>query len=272
MSQPPIPDDIAPSTANGQPLVTLKDVGVQFPRQAQPVLAGINFKLQAGEFVGVVGPSGCGKSTLLRILAGLLTPSSGTREEGTPLAGKPTAERIGMVFQEPRLLPWRTVLGNMQLPFILTRQPIDRARIEELLRWTGLQPDDLGKFPRMLSGGMKMRIAVARALVLRPALLLLDEPFAAVDDLLREKLNEELRQLQRKQGFAAVLVTHHLGEAAYLSERVLVMSSRPGQIEQTIPCPWEASAEGLRESPVFGQFCAQLRQILRQSEAGSTRS
>ncbi|MFN3161230.1 MAG: ABC transporter ATP-binding protein, partial [Rubinisphaera brasiliensis] len=90
--------------------------------------------------------------------------------------------------------------------------------------------------------------------------------------LLREKLNEELRQLQRTQGFAAVLVTHHLGEAAYLSERVLVMSSRPGQIEQTIPCPWEASTEGLRESPVFGQFCAQLRQILRQSEAGSTRS
>jgi len=267
MSQPPKSEPVADQPAT--PLVKLDEVSVQFPRQTQPTLAGIHFELQADEFVGIVGPSGCGKSTLLRVLAGLLPPSSGTRRESEQLASRPTAERMGMVFQEPRLLPWRTVLENMQLPFKLTRQPVDQARIEELLRWTGLQPEDFCKFPRMLSGGMKMRIAVARALVLRPALLLLDEPFAAVDDLLREKLNEELLELQRAQGFAAVLVTHHLAEACFLSQRVLVMSASPGRIERDLICPWKTASDRSRESPAFVQFCSDLRQILRRSPTNS---
>lgn len=243
------------------PLLQLDGVSVCFPGQSTPTLSDIDLRLWQGEFLSIVGPSGCGKSTLLRVMAGLLPMSAGTR---TVPAELERAGGIAMVFQESRLLAWRSVWKNMTLPYELTGRSVDEARIEDLLRRTGLSPADFGKYPRMLSGGMKMRVAVARALVLEPRLILLDEPFAAVDDLLRERLNEELLSLQAEFGFAAVLVTHHLGEAAWLSQRLLRMSAGPGRLAAEYRPPWRtARPANLRDSAEFVQFTSTLRQALR---------
>ncbi len=251
--------------AEGRPLLDLQDIGLQFPGAAAPTLDDIQLTIHRGETVGIVGPSGCGKSTLLRIIAGLLVPTSGTRSLREPELAK--TGQIGMVFQDARLLPWRTVLKNMELPFELARQPVDQERIRKLLATTGLHPEDYGKFPRMLSGGMKMRVAVARALVLNPRLILLDEPFAAVDDLLREQLNNELLRWQQQFGFATVLVTHHLGEATFLGNRVLVMSKQPGGIIEQIDLPWSTRDESLRESTEFAKTIGQIKKHLTGSLA-----
>lgn len=245
-------------------LLELAGVSVRFPGAERATLESIDLTIAAGELVSIVGPSGCGKSTLLRVLAGLLPITTGTRDLGADAASLAAPGQIAMVFQEPRLLPWRTVWENMRLPFELVGQAADEAKMRELLELTGLQPSDFQKFPRMLSGGMRMRVAVARALALSPQLLLLDEPFAAVDDLLREQLNEELLRLQQRFGFAVVLVTHHLGEAVYLSQRLLVMSAQPGQIvaQETFPWPVPRPAQ-LREHPDYAIRCGEIRRMLR---------
>ena len=236
----------------------LENAEFQFPNQKSATLTGINLEVKSGEILAIVGPSGCGKSTLLRLLANLLPLTSGSRNVVAD------SSELAMVFQEARLLPWRTVLENMQLPFELAGKAVDQKRISELLELTGIQTDDYQKYPRMLSGGMKMRVSVARALTLKPKLLLLDEPFAAVDDLLREQLNEELLKLQRQLGFSAVLVTHHIGEAVFLSRRLLVMSSLPGKIihEFSIDWPQQRNAE-LRASSEFAKLCGDVKKQLR---------
>ncbi|MCA8983357.1 MAG: ABC transporter ATP-binding protein [Planctomycetaceae bacterium] len=242
-------------------LLRLSDITLRFPGQEQPTLSQVDLRLGQGEFLAIVGPSGCGKSTLLRVLAGLLPATSGQRQVELPELDD--SGMIAMVFQESRLLPWRSVWDNMRIPFELTGRVPDFSRIEELLTRTGLSREDFGKYPRMLSGGMKMRVAVARALVLNPLLVLLDEPFAAVDDLLREKLNEELLNLQSLYGFAAVLVTHHLGEAAWLSQRLLTMSRLPGRVEREFTSPW-AGERGtcVRDSVEFTRFVKTVREAL----------
>ncbi len=256
----------SPGSQQDVAVLRLIEAVVRFPGQTSPTLQGLNLDIRQGEILAIVGPSGCGKSTLLRILANLLPLTGGTRivsENASVSHSK--QEDLAMVFQDARLLPWRTVSGNMQLPFELTGKPVNQQRISELLELTGLQKSDFSKYPRMLSGGMKMRVALARALVLNPKLLLLDEPFAAVDDLLREQLNSDLLKLQKQFNFSTVLVTHHIGEAVFLSNRLLIMSAEPGQIIEEISVPWkEKRTTELRISPEFTKLCGKVKKRLQK--------
>lgn len=198
------------------------------------VLGEANFSVYPQEFVGIIGPSGCGKSTLLRILGGLLQPSSGrVIFEGVPLTSP--QRKIGFVFQRPNLMPWRTALHNISLPLEMEGVPRHEAedQARKLLDLVGLQ--DFGSaLPRELSGGMSQRVALARALVHNPDLLLLDEPFAALDALTREKMNWELIRLWQLRLKTVVMVTHNIQEVILLSDRVLAMSPRPGRIEREV--------------------------------------
>lgn len=256
----------SPGSQQSPAVVRLSKAAVRFPGQNLPTLQGLNLEVNPGEILAIVGPSGCGKSTLLRVLANLLPLTSGKRIVPDEVISETSSqENLAMVFQDARLLPWRTVLGNMQLPFELTGKTVDQKRIIELLELTGLQKNDFHKYPRMLSGGMKMRVAIARSLVLNPKLLLLDEPFAAVDDLLREQLNFDLLKLQKQFGFSAVLVTHHIGEAVFLSSRLLMMSAEPGKITEEISIPWkENRTADLRTSPEFAKLCGEVKKRLRE--------
>jgi len=211
-------------------LVDAHELGHVFP-QGTRSLEAVSLKVQAGEFVSLVGPSGCGKSTLLRLVAGLLAPTEGRLvvERG---------QGVGFVFQSPTLLPWRTVEDNVLLPTELAgiSKSIRRERAGELLSMVGLA-DVATRFPAQLSGGMKMRVSIARALSTRPKLLLMDEPFAALDDMTRSRLQEELLSLREREGFSTVFVTHNIAESVFLSDRVLCFSSRPGRIVGEIAVP-----------------------------------
>jgi NitT/TauT family transport system ATP-binding protein len=235
-----------------------------------PVLSDVSFTIQPGEFVSLLGPSGCGKSTLLRLLAGLLAPSRGTLQLGgsSPVAARQSGARVAFVFQDPTLLPWRTVNGNVRLPFELQGR-LDRAadaRVAAALDLVGLTPVDATKRPRQLSGGMRMRASLARALVTDPALLLLDEPFAALDDVLRQQLNEELVRLWSRSGWTAVFVTHNVAEAVFLSQRVLVMSARPGAIRSEVVVPFGyPRTPQLRGTAEFAALTAELSLRLREA-------
>ncbi|MBL8814212.1 MAG: ABC transporter ATP-binding protein [Planctomycetaceae bacterium] len=214
------------------PAFVLRDVTVQFGQQP-PVLKDLSFQVESGQFLALVGPSGCGKSTLLRLFADLLGPVAGTVSRRSDVG----AGQIGFVFQQPNLLPWRTGLQNLQLPSELGRSAKEVRSEEELLdlmRQVGLKDSDKDKRPAEMSGGMQMRLSLARALVNEPRILLLDEPFAAVDDLLRMKLQEDVRRIHDERKLTTILVTHNLHEAAYLSDRVLVLSSAPALIRQDL--------------------------------------
>ncbi len=235
-----------------------------------PTLTGIDFQVPAGQFVSLLGPSGCGKSTLLRLIAGLLTPTAGElRIAGTP----PTESRaaghpVAFVFQDPTLLPWRTVVENIRLPLELQgRTGNDHAaKIDDVLRLIGLTPADGQKRPRKLSGGMRMRVSLARALVTEPRILLLDEPFAALDDVLRQQLNEELTRIWQRQQWTGLFVTHNVAEAVFLSQRVLVMSARPGRIVADVPIPFAyPRTNELRGEPEFGRLTVELSRHLREA-------
>ncbi|MFO0978679.1 MAG: ABC transporter ATP-binding protein [Planctomycetaceae bacterium] len=220
------------SAANAEPAFVLRGVTVQFGQQS-PVLKDLSFQVESGQFLALVGPSGCGKSTLLRLFADLQRPVAGTVERRTDL----DAGQIGFVFQQPNLLPWRTALQNLQLPSELGRTARDQRseqELSDLMQQVGLKEVDKDKRPAELSGGMQMRLSLARALVNQPRVLLLDEPFAAVDDLLRMKLQEDVRRIHDERKLTTVLVTHNLHEAAYLSDRVLVLSSAPALIRQDL--------------------------------------
>ncbi|MEO1995027.1 MAG: ABC transporter ATP-binding protein [Planctomycetaceae bacterium] len=250
------------------PLIEARSVSMAYATCA-PILTDLDFQIRAGEFVSLVGPSGCGKSTLLRLIAGLLVPSSGRLTVGGAAASDQAANgpQTGFVFQDPTLLPWRDVLANIRLPLELRRQwhPGRQDDIHELLELIGLTPDDARKRPRMLSGGMRMRVSLARALVTQPDLLLLDEPFAALDDLLRQSLNVDLQRIWRARGCCAVFVTHNVAEAVFLSQRILVMDSNPGTITAEIAIPFRyPRAPEIRASPEFAALNGQVSQALRR--------
>lgn len=220
-----------------------------------PVLDGVSLQVAAGEFVALLGPSGCGKSSLLRLVAGLEDPTSGTVHSPARRPGPDPA--TACVFQEPTLMPWATVEHNVWLPLRLRDLPLAEARprIAAVLAQVGLA-DFAQARPAQLSGGMKMRASIARALVTEPQLLLMDEPFAALDELTRQRLNDELLQWCARSRIAVLFVTHSVAEAVFLSGRVLVMSSRPGRIVAEIsvdePTP---RAHDFRHSPPFAAAC-----------------
>lgn len=225
----------------------------------------VNLSVRRGELISLVGPSGCGKSTLLRMIAGLMSPTGGELRVNV---GSASDSRTAFVFQDSNLLPWRSVFDNIRLPLELRGEPFDKQRVavEESLKLIGLKPDDAIKRPRMLSGGMRMRVSLARALVTRPELLLLDEPFAALDDLLRQQLNEELLRIWSEQRWTGIFVTHNVAEAVFLSQRVLVMSKSPGTFVADIAVPFEHPRDpDLRSTPEFAKLTGEVSHRLREA-------
>ncbi|MBV8912924.1 MAG: ABC transporter ATP-binding protein [Acetobacteraceae bacterium] len=226
-----------------------------------PSLQPIDLQIARGEVVAVVGPSGCGKSTLLKLVAGLLPPTEGAIRVSGHAVTKPHRD-VGIVFQSPLLLPWRSVLRNVMLPVEVKRLPraphLERARA--LLHLTGLE-GFAGKYPWQLSGGMQQRAAICRALVHDPDILLMDEPFGALDALTRETMNLELQRIQMETGKTVLLITHSIPEAVFLSDRVVVMTPRPGTIaaEYDISLP-RPRALGVMGGSEFGELTRRIRQ------------
>jgi NitT/TauT family transport system ATP-binding protein len=244
----------------------LTDVSVSYGA-GRPILQHLNLTIAEGEFVTLAGPSGCGKSTLLKVLAGLLQPNSGQIRYAGQQTSDPQVD-AGFVFQQPALLPWRTAISNLRLPLELGRNrsaPPGDPELLRLMRQVGLRDEDAGKRPGELSGGMQMRLSLARALVRSPRVLLLDEPFAAVDDLLRMKLQEDLRSVHEQRGLTTILVTHNLQEAAWLSDRVLIIQPAPRGITDSIRVP--RSTEGIerRASAEFHSTLNALNAALLKS-------
>lgn len=225
------------------------------------VLRHVSLRVAEGEFVALIGPSGCGKSTLLRLAAGLLKPTVGHIERRT--------EEVGFIFQDPTLLPYRTVLRNVELFGELAGVgKAERRRMaKEALARVGLDGFE-HKYPKALSGGMKMRASLARSLILRPGLFLFDEPFAAVDEITRQRLNDDLAELFARDRFAAMFVTHSVAEACYLSSRVIVMSKRPARILAAVDIPFTfPRTEELRFTPEFTDCAREVSARLHESGA-----
>jgi NitT/TauT family transport system ATP-binding protein len=246
--------------------ISLRGVGKVFSgRREVTALDGITFDVHSGEFVVLVGPSGCGKSTLLDLLAGLVQPSSGEiLVDGAPVTG-PGLDR-GIVFQQYALLPWRTAQANVEFGLeakgVARRERPDRAR--HFLDLVGLSGFG-DRYPHELSGGMKQRVAIARSLAFDPDVLLMDEPFAALDAQTREGLQDELLRIWEQTGKTVVFITHGIEEAVYLGQRVAVMTSRPGRIKQVIDIPLgsRSAAEDLRSDPAFARYRHEIWSLLR---------
>jgi NitT/TauT family transport system ATP-binding protein len=251
--------------AANYPLVRLERVGRTY-RNGTTALSGLDLTVGAGEFLTLLGPSGCGKSTILRLIAGLDKPTSGTLTWPRLL---PRGE-IGFVFQESTLMPWANVFDNVRLPLRLLRsdaRPTQRRSIEEALARVGLEGFEKS-YPRELSGGMRMRVSIARALILRPTLLLMDEPFAALDEITRFRLNDDLVRLKTELGMTIVFVTHSVFESVFLSTRIVVMTARPGRIIEEISIDAGMPRdEGWRMSPVYLETCGRASKALVQTEA-----
>jgi NitT/TauT family transport system ATP-binding protein len=232
-------------------------------------LKDMTLSVGKGEFLSLLGPSGCGKSTALRIIAGLGAPSSGSIEWPSSTInarGLPEGD-IGFVFQDPTLMPWKPVFGNVYLPLRLrgVSKADARDRIMETLSLVGLQ-DFAGAYPRELSGGMKMRVSIARALVTKPKLLLMDEPFAALDEITRQKLNDDVLHLWRQSGITVIFVTHSVFESAYLSNRIVVMRARPGQVFTDLPLHTSQSRDAFyRSSEEYRATCAMVSHALQDA-------
>jgi NitT/TauT family transport system ATP-binding protein len=248
----------------------LRGIGRRF-HSGVAALEGIDLDIGDGEFLSLVGSSGCGKTTLLRIIAGLTEPSEGERRLSLPGdgGGPMSRGRVGFVFQDPTLMPWGTVADNILLPFRIAGRvgPAEHERVGAELRAVGLAGFERS-YPRELSGGMRMRVSIARALVTDPDLLLLDEPFAALDEITRMALNDDLLRLWEARRTTVVFVTHSVFESVYLSTRIAVMTARPGRIAADLrvelPQPRDRA---LRASPAYSAFCANVSDELARAMA-----
>ena len=243
-------------------IVSCRDVSKRFANGTL-ALDGATLDVEERQFLSLLGPSGCGKSTLLRLIAGLAQPSTGT------ITWNGGHDGLSFVFQEPTLMPWATALDNVVLPLRLAgaARAEREAQAAAALADVGLAGFEKS-YPRELSGGMKMRVSIARALVTRPTLLLMDEPFAALDEITRFKLNNDLLELWQRDRFTAVFVTHSVFESVFLSQRIAVMTSRPGRVQSEIvvdaPYPRDA---GYRTSPLYNEHCRSVSVALEKSIA-----
>ncbi len=256
------------------PAVRLEGINKSFPvKGGEPTVAleDISLDVAPAEFVSLIGPSGCGKSTLLRIVGDLIPPSDGSVHVNGKVADQARRDRdYGMVFQAPVLFDWRTVEANVRLPLeIMGRSGGEqRRRAQEKLDLVGLA-DFLGPYPHQLSGGMQPRVAIARALVFEPALLLMDEPFGALDEMTREHLNDEVLKIWARTGTTILFVTHSIPEAVFLSTRVVVMSPRPGRISDIVDIDLpQPRNELIRESDRYFELVTQVREALRAQHGG----
>jgi NitT/TauT family transport system ATP-binding protein len=250
-----------PIFAAGGSLVSLRGIRKVF-RSGTVALDGVDLEVERGAFLSILGPSGCGKSTLLRIIAGLTPPSAGEIRGADELKGS-----IGFVFQEPTLMPWASVWENVYLPLRLANYGRGEVadRIAATLREVGLEGFEHA-YPRELSGGMKMRVSIARALVTDPVLLLLDEPFAALDEITRFKLNEDILRLWQQRHWTVIFVTHSVFESAFLSSEVVVMAPRPGHVVAEVPVALPYPREpALRTAPEYAEFCRGLSRRLQEA-------
>lgn len=243
-----------------RPFLHIEGAAYTYPGRA-PIVNGIDWRLQAGGFHCLVGRSGCGKTTLLKLAAGLLTPQSGrvVLQDGTPAAPGP---QLGYVFQAPTLLEWQRVIDNVLLPVSLQRRPLpeDLERAHGLLAMLGLS-DHAQHYPRQLSGGQQSRVALARALILEPALLLLDEPFAALDAITRGELQDDLLRMCRLRNTTVLFVTHDISEAVYLGDRVAVMHQ--GRMLADLPVDLPAPrTQAMRHGAAFNAACAQVFELM----------
>ncbi len=273
LTDPQVTPDPAPGfeTGSGKPLVSMRAVSKVFSN-GTVALKDMTLDVSRGAFVSLLGPSGCGKSTALRIVAGLGDASSGRlvwHDNGTDEAG--SRPEIGFVFQEPTLMPWATVFRNVWLPLRLSGRPRNQSRDEimDALDMVGLA-NFADAYPRELSGGMRMRVSIARALVTRPKLLLMDEPFAALDEISRFRLNDDLLHLWERFHWTVIFVTHSVFESVYLSQRIVVMAARPGRVveDMRIDAPYPRDA-AFRTSPEYGDNCRRVSTALQAAMGAS---
>jgi NitT/TauT family transport system ATP-binding protein len=259
----------AARTASEPPLIALERVEKRFANGTLAV-TGLDLRIGRHEFVSLLGPSGCGKSTALRMIAGLGSPSSGRIHwPGHQAGGRPARGEVGFVFQEPTLMPWARVAANIRRPLALigvTGAEADR-RTAETLEMVGLT-DFARAFPRELSGGMRMRVSIARALATRPKVLLMDEPFAALDEITRFRLNEDLLDLWRTHSWTVVFVTHSVFESVFLSNRIVVMTQRPGRVHADVPieAPYPRS-HAFRMTEAYNHYCRDVSRALGEAMA-----
>jgi NitT/TauT family transport system ATP-binding protein len=258
----------AQAAAGGQAVVVAQDLSLVFQTADTPVtaLAEVNLSIARGEFVSFIGPSGCGKTTLMRVIADLEKPTSGRMVvNGMSAEAARLSRAYGYVFQAAALYPWRNVLKNVMLPLEIIGVPAAerRERAMKQLALVGLEGFER-KYPWQLSGGMQQRVSIARALALEPALLLMDEPFGALDEITRDHLNEQLLRLWERTGKTVVFVTHSISEAVFLANRIVVMSPRPGRIIEIIdnPIPGPRKLD-VRDSPEFAAVAHRVREALR---------
>ncbi|MEN9229684.1 MAG: ABC transporter ATP-binding protein [Thermostichus sp. DG02_5_bins_236] len=248
------------------PVITLSHISKVYSN-GTVALQDMTMTIQEGQFVSLVGPSGCGKSTVLRLIAGLGNMTTGSIEWGQTLAEN---HKLAFVFQEPALMPWATVMDNVRLPLKLAGEPKQKADqdVLESLQLVGLRGFERS-FPRELSGGMRMRVSIARALVTKPQVLLMDEPFGALDEITRSKLNSDVLELWQEKRWTVVFVTHNIYEAVYLSNRVVVMAARPGRVvaDISIDAPYPRSEE-FRTSTLYNTYCREVSARLQEAMYG----
>ncbi|MFM7426455.1 MAG: ABC transporter ATP-binding protein [Elainella sp.] len=250
--------------------ITLSNVSKIY-QNGTVALQDLNLAIEQGQFVSLLGPSGCGKSTVLRLIAGLGRMSGGSLYWGSSNQGNSGQPRLAFVFQEAALMPWATVAENVRLPLKLAKVPNREAlqSVSEALHLVDLQGFERSH-PRQLSGGMKMRVSIARALVTKPDVLLMDEPFGALDEMTRSRLNSDLLELWQQKQWTVVFVTHNIYEAVYLSNRVVVMAARPGRVvaDVAIDAPYPRT-EDFRTSIQFNDYCREISHALSQVASGS---